>query len=372
MERLSKLIPRQLSGDLRQGGWVLQGNLAGDTDAVSSGQNWQLRGRSGAGFYDTNWRVFFDGHITGTPNDIRISRYFSEANVIAGTGQALLAGEALQAIGFTEQASPANDHQITGFSLADAVQHILERHCNIVFNGVTMPDGIITDTSIDTTNSTPLTRYNVDESDNLWQAIQSIGGGEKSGEFYAAWFDRRNKFYYQPSPAFFATPQTSRGIITADNVTGPVSVTLNNAAVGDRIGQVILTATKDEQTDYDSTWPTSAGRGRILRATSGIWANSQARADTLAERLYKWLTRAHTLRVPVDAGLILFGDDGRGLDLADKIEFSYDGPAVDAITGAGVHIVFNRQAFFVYGASVSFDVGAKAARGTLLLEQDPT
>lgn len=366
------LRPINLSGDLRRGGWLLEGELEGDTDAVSYGQNWQLRAKSGAGnSLDPEYRSIFDGHILSDPNEFEFNRLSSTIKIVAGTMNEFLEGEAVQAIGFSNNASPANDHQINGLDIASMVEHILRDHCNVVYNATTMPDGVVTSVNADTTNSTTMDRFNVDKSDNIWRTFQDLGGGDTGGEFYSVWFTRNNEFYYQPTPAFFVAPPTSKGTITKDHLIGTVKVKINNSLPRERIGQVELTAFGDYDTFYNAVYPTNPGRGKILPAKSGVWAQSQARANTLALQLYGWLTRTYTLQIEVDAGLVLFGDDGKGLDLGDKVTFTYDGPLEDTKSGAGVHLDIDSD-FFVYGADISFDVAGKAASAILLLEQDPS
>lgn len=367
-----ELIPLTLTGDLKRGGWTLTGRVGGDTDAVAYGENWRLMAKSGSDWYDADWREAFNGHVIASPDPLQFDRYASQAQINAGTMDALLSGEALQDIGFTSQATPANDHQITDMTLADIVEHILRRHCNAVYDATTMPDGVITETDIDTTNSVPLERYNVSKSANMWRSMQAIGGGETAGEFYRCWFDRHNKFYYQPAPAFWSSPPTSLGTLTKSHLRGSVRVKLNNNQPAQRIGQVAITAIKDFDTVFTATYPTNAEAGKILPPRDGIFANDQTKTNTLAERLYKWLTRDYTLQVEIDPGLLLFGDDGNGLDLANKIAITYDGPAEDTASGAGVHLNLSAEPFFVYGAQVTFDVAGRMARAVLTLEQDPT
>jgi hypothetical protein len=372
MDRLKKLIPQSLEGDLRRGGWQLTGYVEGDTDAVAEGQNWVVRAKSGASFVDAEWREIFSGHILSEPESIEFSRYQSRIEVSAGTMNELLEGVNLQAIGFTNQATPANDHQINGLNFARMVEHILRRHCNAVYDDPTMPDGVVNSLTVDTTDSTTQGRFNVDKSDNLWRSLQDLGGGEEASEFYFPWFSRRNEFYYQAAPPFWTTPPVTKGIITKDHLRGAVKVVVNSARPRDKIGQVSLTAYANFDTFYNATYPANPGRGKILPPRKGIYANSQARADVLAQRLYDWLTRPYSLEIEVDPGLILLGDDGRGLDLGDKVTLTYNGPAEDTISGAGVHLNFAAQSFFIYGAKVDFDPAGHMAAGILLLEYDPT
>lgn len=372
MQTLNKLVPTSLNGDLRRGGYLVNAIVAGDTDAVSRWQNVIFDGKSLCQFRDLTWREWINGHTIAAPDNLQVSRYNTQAQIRLGTYDAILRGLGVQDISFTEQSSPANEHQITGLQMVDIVNHIIRGHCNAVYNATTMPDGVITTLTIDTTNSTPVEYFNTNESRNLWSVLQKIGGGENGGEFYTCWFNRKNEFYYQPTPAFWTTPPTSKGTLTADHIKG-MTVKINNNQPGQQIGQVEMLTVKDFDTVYQSIYPANPGDGRKLRIKNGVWADSQARSDTLATRKYQWDSRQYTVVVELDVGLILYGDDGSGLDLADKVTLTYDGPTTDATTGHGFHVNFNAQDFFVYGININnFDVAGKNATGTVTLEMDPT
>jgi hypothetical protein len=137
-----------------------------------------------------------------------------------------------------------------------------------------------------------------------------------------------------------------------------------------RVGQVQTVAGIRPDTIYKAKYPASPGTGRILQKLSGIFANSQTVANTQATRLYKWLNRSYTLMVPVDIGLALFGDDGHGLDLADRVLITYDGPAEDADTGAGVYLDLDEASFYVYGINITIDQARRTGTAILTLEQD--
>lgn len=368
MDITDVFLPQSLNGSLTRGGTIISGQLVGDTDGLEYGRNVQLQGISGAGgSLDPAYRTFFDGHCLTAPDNIQFDKYTSTAMIQIGTMDNLLKGH-LQDIGFTEQASPQNSHQITGMSIADIVDHILRRHCNAVYHATQTPDGVITDLDVDTTNSTPLTLRNVRKSNHFWRRLQELGGGERAGEFYRCWFDRRNKFYYQPAPAFFATPPSSKGTLTNEHIRGRVRVKVHNADPATKIGQVQLYAVSTGTSTYTAEYPTNWGDGKIHQVSSGVWANNQTRADTLAERVYKWMTRSYSLQVEVDAGLALFGDDGLGLDLGDAVSITYDGTADNG--GAGVHLQLSAAKFYVYGIDVRFNLPRKSARCTLTLEAD--
>ncbi len=362
------LIPITQSGNLMRGGWLATARIDGDTDLVSRNQNIQLVAKSAAGSLDPEWREVFNGHALSDP-DFRFDRHTSQAQVQAGTVDALLRGEPIQDIGYTEQASPTNNHQATGLDFAYMIEHQLQKHCNAILDATGAagaPDGVVTETDIDTTNSTLIGRYTVAKSTNFWRALQQIA----DGEFYNIWCDRHNKIYYQPRPMFEPSPAASKGLLTTSHMRGALQVKYWNSKPGQRVGQVHITTVKDSTTVYKSKYPANPADGKIMPSKDGFWAASQANSDTLAERWYRWLTHAYTLTVEVDPGLAMFGDDGLGLDLGDRLTFNYDGPAEDADTGVGVHLLAAGQSMYVYGMQVSFDVVGRLAKAVLTLEYD--
>ena len=72
----------------------------------------------------------------------------------------------------------------------------------------------------------------------------------------------------------------------------------------------------------------------------------------------------------VDAGLVLFGDTGTGLDLGDRVLLTYAGPTEDLDTGQGVHLNLSAQSFFVYGININFNPDRRLATAQLTLEMD--
>lgn len=372
METNTRLIVKSIVGDLRQGGSLATVGIDGDTDAVAEGRNVRLLGRSFAGGTDTlGFAEIFNGHVLATPS-FTFDAFTSQAQAQVGTANYLMRAGHLQGIGFVSDATPANSHQIANMTIADCFEHIIDAHCNFIFNATTMPDGIITEEDIDTSD-TAVGRLNVHKSQNFWNALVSqLGGGEEGGvQFYRPYFDRKNKLYYQPAPHFLATPPTTRGTITKDHIRGKPQVTVRNSAPGERVGQVQIVAVQSSNSVLTAKYPASQpGDGKIVVKDSGIWADTQGRADTLAQNLYEWLTRPYTIKIEVDPGVILFADDGLGIDIGNKVTVNYDGPTEDTATGAGMHINFSNQDFFVYRYSVTYDPVRKMGRGTLELEAD--
>lgn len=369
-----ELYPLSLSGDLRRGGWQLTGQIQGDTDAVSLGRNIRARGRSLSQFVDLSARQWLNGHVVADP-DFSFDRYSSQANFQVATVDAFLSGLDVQDISFAVVASPSNPHEATSWTFSTIIQHILKKHCNAIHSSIGgPPDGIITTLDFNSTStefSTVGDHFIVGHSENMWSTLQNIGGGEEGGgEFYRIWCTRRNVIKYQPAPPFISPQPTAKGTLTKEHIRGTVQVKFNNSQPGQRIGQVKLVAGINPATIFKAKYPTSPGQGRIFRKDSGVWAESQARANLLATRLYKWLTRQWTLTIEVDPGLVLFGDDGQGLDLGDRLLITYDGPTEDADTGAGVHLNLSAQSVFVYGVNVNFDAAGNAAQAFLIVEHD--
>lgn len=376
MIKRPELLPLSLSGDLRRGGWQLTGEVRGDTDAVRAGLNVRGRGRSLSDYVDLTARQWINGHVIANP-DFSFDRYSSQANFQVATVDRHLAGLDLQDISFAVVASPSNPHEATSWTFSTIIQHILKKHCNAIFDPTSAngaPDGIITTlnfNSASTEFSTVGDHFIVGHSENMWTTLQNIGGGEEGGgEFYRIWCDRRNTIHYQPAPPFISPQAAAKGTLTKEHIRGVVQVRFHNSQPGQRVGQVKLVAGINPSTIFKAKYPASPGRGKIVRKDSGVWAEDQTRANLLANRLYKWLTRSWTITLEVDPGLVLYGDNGRGVDLGDRLLITYAGPTEDADTGAGVHLNLSAQSVFVYGVNVAFDAAGGAAQAFLTLEHD--
>jgi hypothetical protein len=365
-----------LDGNLQRGGWIANGQVLGDTDAVWPGLYLQYRGRGLAGFVDPTYRMAFNGWVMGKP-DFTFDRYSSNASFQFGTPDNLLRGS-LQAISATVVDTPANSHQYTSFQFSDVIEHILRGHTNFVYNATPgaggSPEGIITSLDMDADSvlfDEINDRFLVGKSENIWATLQQIGGGDDGGgEFHRPWFDRRGVFHYQPATPFIDPQPTAKGTLTKSHIRGSIQVRHIADQFDKRTGQVQTVAGIRPDTIYKAKYPASPGTGRIVQKLSGIFANTQDVANTQATRLYKWLNRAYTLVVPVDIGLVMFGDDGRGLDLADRVLVTYDGPAEDADTGAGVYLDLSAASFYVYGINIQPDHVRRTGTAMVTLEQD--
>lgn len=369
-------MPVSLSGDLRRGGWQLSCQNLGDSDAVSAGLNILTKGKSLSGFSDLIPRRAMNGHVTARP-DFSFDRFSSQGSFQVATIDAILSGLDLQDISFAVVASPSNAHEATSWSFSTIIQHILKHHTNVIYDADGSdgsPEGVITALDFDADSTlfdTVGDNFIVGHSENVWSVLQTVGGGEEGGgEYHRIWCDRRNVIHYQPAPPFISPTPTSKGTLTKEHIRGTVQVRFNNSQPGQRIGQVKMVSGINPSTIFKSRYPASKTRGKVLRKTSGVWAEDQTQANLYAQRLYKWLTRSWTITIEVDAGLVLFGDTGRGLDLGDRLLITYNGPAEDTATGNGVHLNLSATSAYVYGVNVNFDPARKSATAFLTLEHD--
>ena len=351
-----------LTGDLKRGGWVANCRVGGDIDLVVAGDLVSIAAKSV--FNPTEPQPYFNGVVLANPDAMTFTRLQSSVTFQVVTTDSLLSGESVQSIGFTQQAIPTNSHQIVPpMLLSDLVDHILRDHTNVV------SDGNVTVLNFLSAESVNLLRYNTQKSNNIWRTLQKIGGGEMSGEFFRPFFNRKNEFFYQPAPFFLPSPPASKGTITKDHIWGTVRIKFNNNQPSARTGQVNLSSVKDFQTVFKSQFPLAVENGKIVQKDSGVFASDQSESDRNAERLFKWLTREFTLTIEVDPALIMFGDDGAGLDLADKIHVTYNGLVEDADTGFGMTLDIDDD-FYIYGAQIKPNVEALSGSGTLTLEKD--
>ncbi len=364
----STLIPLQLNGSLTRGGWLGTNNVANDTDAVSRGLNIRSLGKS-LNKADMLWTEYFNAHVLSDPA-YNFSRFNSNARFQVGTADAFFRGKRNHCISFAAVSSPDNSYEATSWNFGEIITHIVERHSNFIYdadgsNG--SPEGFIFSTDIDIINSIDIELFIVRDSNNMWSTLQKIA----AGEFYSIYFTRANKLVYKPLPMFISPQATAKGTLTKEHIKGPVRVSFPSGAAGQpgAIGQVDLMSFKNSTTIYKSTYPSTPVDGKIFKKHRGIWASSQANSDTIAERLYRWMTRNYTLSVNVPAGLVLYSDDGAGLELGDRVLVTYSGPSEDSSTGHGVHLNLSAQSMFVYGVDVKFS-GAHEATATLTLEHD--
>ena len=339
---------------------MINQRVSGDTGVAHLGLNLQLRGKCHNVYSDPDFSHLLDLHVIKNP-DFSFERHGSRSIVRSGTVNEFLKKD-LQSISFAAVPSPTNSHERTSWNFAEIIEHILRKHTNVIrddtgANG--SPQGWVTNLDFDFTNSTNIEVFIVRKTTNLWSTLQRIGGGEQGGgEFYELFARKDDTLVYRPSPMFRSDP--SKITLSKSNIRGTVRVRQRQQEVG----QVELSAVKDSNTVFTSRYPQNPTEGKVLRKTSGVWADDQARCNLLAQRLYEWHSRPYTLIVPVDPSMILF--DG-GLELSDRVTVQYDGPAESLDTGHGVSLNINND-FFIYQIAVNpSDYGGT---GLLTLEYD--
>ncbi len=348
-----KIIVQSINGNLKRGGSIATCYTLGDTDIVQYGDTVRLITPSGE-------NVYLIGNVINDPS-ITYDGLTSRATFQVSTANGLMDGR-LQAIGFTEQASPTNSHQITPtMTFGDLVDHILRDHSNLIYNATTMPDGVITDVDIDF-NDVAVDRYNVRQSNDFWSTlVANLSGGEQGGiQFYRPYFTKLNGFKYKAAPHFRASAITSKGLLTKSSILGKVQLTQNTR----KVAQVQLAALANGNVQYSANYPASPLDGEIFEILQGVYTDSQSRTDGFAEGLYKWLSRLYTARIQVHPEIIL----REGVDIGDKVEITYDGPTENATYGNGVHVNLNAHNFIVYGYSVENDHLSQSSRAYLELE----
>ncbi len=346
----SRIIAQSIRANLFSGGAIARCYVDNDSDLVQRGDGIRVSDVSGDNTYLIGYTL---DDINTSLSALRAITRFNIA-----TPQAHLTGR-LQAIGFTEQASPSNDHQIApDMTFGDMVEHILVAHTNLIYDATSMPDGVVLSTNIDKSDA-EIDRYNVRASNNLWQTITGQLSGQNSNiQFYMPYFDKFGDFHYQPSPHFSA-PAT-QGELNRTNILAPMQVTTHSR----NVGQVEIAGIANGDTLYTSIHPSSPTDGTIHQISQGIYVTDQTMLNDFAEGLYGWLSRPYTVRVEVRPEIVLYD----GLDIANRVDITYDGPAEDAIFGNGFHLDWSTQGFIVYGYEVEFDIPRNSARCWLDLE----
>ncbi len=357
MTFINPLILQSMTGSLIRGGWIANGTLRNDVNALKYGDHVIFDGRIGCGWLDPDFTLMMEGHVFSGPSSITFDKFTSSASLQVGTPDNLLHGY-LQGIGFTEQTTPANSHQITNMRISDIVEHILKKHCNVVQQPTT-PEGIVTTLDID--DSTFVDFRNVHESNDLWRRLLMVGGGDKLGELHNIYFTRDGTLRYKPS--LIISPPASLGTLDSEIIRGRPRVIDRQERPKNLISQVDLhtvRAKKDSLETFDTLFPTNQTEGTPLSIKRGVWANSQARTDAMAEAIYNWNNRAFTLSLMVDIGLIF----AEGVDIGTTVTVDYDGSLDDG--GSGMTLDVSGD-YSIYGINLNFAEGFQAGC-TLTLE----
>jgi hypothetical protein len=337
-------------GDANKGGWECQVETYQDTDAIEKWQAVQLSLRyytpSG---WDEEEREVFVGHAL--PLSFVFDRPFSTARFTVATSHRFLENASLQGIGFTNQAVPANAHQINNMRVGHIVEHIVEEHCNISTS--TNAEGWVDTSDIDTINSTRVNRYNIHSTNNMWGALQTIA----RNEFYYIYFDRLNALHYISHPMFLAVPPTAVMEFTSDFCMGRPSVKLRAEK---KVSQVVLKATNAAGTVLTSIYPAVPADEGVPKKMTRCRVSTQARLDVLARRQYDWETRDYTVQWPAPGWCGFF------FDLLDRVKVTYVGTSEN-----GVALNWYSKYFWIHRIQMSPGPG-RTGRTVFTLEEEPT
>jgi hypothetical protein len=319
-----------IEGSIQEGGWRASGNIFGDADRL----DWYREVESyfylyAGGAWEGTPRLGFRGHLL--PEPWQKSFQSSAAPWGAFTAQEFMKRGRLQGIFFKEEASPANDHQITNMSYADILQHIMGvtaefGHCNLV-NGV-WPEGFL-DLNIDLANSVEPASHEIREG-NFFSRLQEMA----AIELYLLFVDKTNQMNYIPHPMFGTLPTAVLDLDSA-LLLEPLRITSRNP---EAIGQVKLQGSTPAGLPISGQYPADPAAGPVI-FRKGFKATADTLMDTVAERMYKYENRD----VSVEATLP--GAIGLLLELMDRISITYSS------TDDGVS--WTAKKFWIEGISVT-------------------
>lgn len=319
-----------IEGSIQEGGWRASGNIFGDADRLA----WDREVKSwfylyAGGAWEATPRLGFRGHLI--PDPWQKTFQSSVAPWTAFTAQEYLKRGELQGIFFKEEASPANDHQMTNMSYADILQHILGvsgeyGHCNLV-KGV-WPEGFL-DLNIDTTNSVEPYSHELREG-NFWSRLVEMA----NIELYLLFVDKLNTLHCIPHPMYGTLP-TAVLDIDDDLLLEPLTITPRNT---ETIGQIKLQGSTPAGLPISGQYPADPTAGPVV-FRRGFKASADTLMDTVAERMYKYENRD----VSVEATLP--GAIGLMLELMDRVTITYSSSA-DGIS-------WSTKAFWIEGISVT-------------------
>ena len=315
IEDTYQLSFQDITGDASSGGWQVNSNMISDQEEVEFGRHVELYTLiEGGGLWDSDYRLSFSGSMM--PQNLTFSQGASSLSVVLATSDMFLNNAGLQGIYFSEQATPANPHQITDLNLGKIVEHIVEQHTNIADS---TPGGWVDTARIDTLTSTSVDVYSVRSSNSIWQTIADIA----ENEFYVRYFTKEDKLVYESHPQFKATLSDVTLTITAQDMLTLPEVIYRNDVVVD---QALLYALTDTGTILEAKFPSTVGTEGRRQKYPNLRCNSQTRLNLLAERAYRFLNRELNFRV------VLPGAIGAFLELYDRVAVTYSGTTTNGVT----------------------------------------
>lgn len=339
----------RIEGDVENGGWQASGVVVNDADLIDFYQEievWFDLYIKGSG-WERLPRPAFIGHLN--PETIQKTFQTSKAPLRAFTSQEFLKDRdaEIQGIFFKHVASsPGNDHQIVSMTYADIVGHIMGQageygHCNLVRD--VWPEGFVT-LNLDTANSSAVSSYDLKKG-NFWTRLQEIA----DIDFYYLFFSKANVLNFVQHPMFGTLPTPALDL-TSSLLLEPLAITPRNV----QVGQVKLRGQTPAGLQITGIYPTDPTAGRVIER-AGYMATSNAKMTTIAERMYKFENRSHTVEAKVRGGVGLL------LDLMDRVSITY-ASAADGIS-------WSAKKFWVHRIVVEVLTNF-TARSTLLLEAE--
>lgn len=316
-----------ITGDIGRGGWECTAsfiNAQGYADYSRRAEVFWLA--EGLGVWDADWRCGLRGFIL--PQSVTWDRGQGKTDVTLATSHVFLENAGLQGMFFSTSAtpSPSNKHQAKSWTLGGIIKHIVSEHTNIT--------DWVDISGIETTNSTSINYYTVQESDSMWDTIKRIG----DNEFYVPYFTKSDRLVYNVHPMFAST--LPEPVVTFDSscIIGQPRVEYRYDVMPD---QVQLYALTDDGKVLTSFYPDNiASDGRRHKVTN-IRCNGQARLDQLAHQLYMFLQRRFR------ANISIAGAWGLSMELYDRVEVTYSGTSAN-----GVQFVWDQKKFWVSQISV--------------------
>lgn len=350
MQTLTDVQISRISADIGRGGWEIRGTAYNDADMISENERLQIFVRAKMeGDWDPAWIQRFVGYCL--PQNIKRYHDQSRMEFIAHTSDAYLRRGRVQGIYFTEEAAPANEHQITNMNSGKIIDHIIDDHTNMGPN-TPAPNGWVDITDIDETNSADLTVLSLHEG-IIWERIKQLA----ENEFYVAYFSKDDHFHYIPHPTFDAVLPAVTMIWDDDFICEPIEIIPRTSK---RYNQAVLRALQDGGAILTSVYPAQPAiaepevYGEKLRLTR-LRCNSQALLNTWAERRYQWENRDYTIRIK-RPGLV-----GCWFELLDRIQITYSSVA-DGID-------WNLKDFWIHKISCSYDNKTRTGQTVFTLEE---
>lgn len=359
-----------IEGSVESGGWECRFTSLRDTDIVEPYQYVQLYWQGLFGDAAPSYGMLgFQGHVL--PLQFSFDLTGSLATFVASTTHAILKNGWLQGISFWDFDVDPRDHyhqfdSVTGavperMTMGRIVRHLLGyydqlgvppatnpdwvAHTNLVYHASQNPhgwislDGVTTDpfdAAANPEGSMRVDRYNVRETNNLWSTIRQIA----QNEFFVAFFDKENNFYYMRHPMYASSLPSVVMEFTDEFCVGrPVVHVRQNTSISE-VGacrQVVLHAVQDDGSTIHSEYPTSPTYvyGKTIE-TSFLRCNDQDTLDEWARTHYLYENRDYTVRwrAPGLCGLLF--------DLLDRVSITYAGT-----TANGVHINWSEKKFWI-------------------------